>query len=71
MAHCQPRYPSYFGILRFDKYEVYGVLEILQNIMLDFKETSDNYKERWAVYESLVFILETDRVCELSRYVYS
>ncbi len=61
--HYQVRCPRYFGSLSFKYHIEYGVLEMLQNLVLDFEEADGNYKEQWAVCEALALFLQTD-ICE-------
>ncbi|KAK4151206.1 hypothetical protein C8A00DRAFT_45544 [Chaetomidium leptoderma] len=53
------RCPDYFDMYTFNDHEGYGVLEMLQNLMLDFEEAAGNYKEQWAVCEGLALFLAT------------
>jgi hypothetical protein len=53
------RCPDYFGMYTFNDHAGYGVLEMLQNLVLDFEEAAGNYKEQWAVCEGLAFFLAT------------
>ncbi len=51
------RSPGSFGLDSFNDHEGYGVVEVLQNLVLDFKEAAGNYKEQWAVCEALALLL--------------
>ncbi|KAL2126547.1 hypothetical protein VTI74DRAFT_708 [Chaetomium olivicolor] len=65
--HFQLRCQDYFHMYVFNKYEGYGVLEMLQNLVLDFAEAARNYKEQWAVCEALAFFLKTDVAFSVTR----
>ncbi|EAQ90452.1 hypothetical protein CHGG_02387 [Chaetomium globosum CBS 148.51] len=51
------------------RHGAYGVLEVLQNLILDFEEAKDNLKERWAICEALAFFLNTNTAMGVVRYV--
>jgi hypothetical protein len=53
VAHTNLRSPDAFDMYIFNDYEGYGILEVLQNLVLDFIEAKDNWKEQWAVCESI------------------
>ncbi|CEN61151.1 hypothetical protein ASPCAL07815 [Aspergillus calidoustus] len=53
IAHTNLRSPDAFDMYIFNDFERYGVLEVLQNLVLDFIEAKDNWKEQWAVCESI------------------
>ncbi|KAK3291610.1 uncharacterized protein B0H64DRAFT_409539 [Chaetomium fimeti] len=65
-VHCQLRCPDYFEMYTFNRHGAYGVLEVLQNLILDFEEASDNYQEQWAVCEGLAFFLMTNTAWEVT-----
>ncbi|KAK3305734.1 uncharacterized protein B0T15DRAFT_575016 [Chaetomium strumarium] len=54
------RDPDNFNMYTFNDHAGYGVLEMLQNLILDFEEATSNYKEQWAVCEALAFFLQVD-----------
>ncbi|KAK3682805.1 hypothetical protein B0T22DRAFT_494444 [Podospora appendiculata] len=58
-THCDLRDPDNFGMYTFNDHLGYGVVEVLQNIFLDFEEAADNWKERWAICEGLAFFMST------------
>ncbi|KAL2022227.1 hypothetical protein VTK56DRAFT_5837 [Thermocarpiscus australiensis] len=58
--HSELRCPDNFNMYTFNDHEGYGVLEVLQNLILDFEEPAGNYKEQWAICEALAFFLHTD-----------
>lgn len=53
--YADMRCPDYFDMYTFNRHGAYGVLEVLQNLILDFEEAKDNLKERWAICEALAF----------------
>lgn len=67
-VHFQLRCPGNFGMRTFDDHEHFGVVEILQNLVLDFEEAA-NYKEQWAVCEALAFFLRTRVARNMAVYV--
>lgn len=66
--HFELRDPDSFGMYTFNDHAGYGVLELLQNLILDFEEAAGNYKEQWAVCEALSFFLHTDVSAIMTRY---
>lgn len=68
-VHSALRDPDSFGMYTFNDHSGYGVLEMLQNLILDYEEAADNYKEQWAVCEGLAFFLRTDTAGEVTQYV--
>jgi hypothetical protein len=67
--HVDLRSPDTFGMYTFNDHEGYGVLEVLQNLVLDFEEAAGNYKEQWAVCEALAFFLEDDSSGIVTQWV--
>ncbi|KAL2195168.1 hypothetical protein P885DRAFT_41421 [Corynascus similis CBS 632.67] len=59
-THFTLRCPDMFGMYTFNDHGTYGVVEILQNLILDFEEAAGNYKEKWAICEALAFWLQGD-----------
>ncbi|KAK4119562.1 hypothetical protein N657DRAFT_581472 [Parathielavia appendiculata] len=66
-TQCMLRYPDMFNMYTFNDHEGYGVLEVIQNLILDFEEAADNYKEQWAVCEALAMFLATDLAAPVTR----
>lgn len=66
--HFELRNPDSFGMYTFNDHVGYGVLEMLQNLILDFEEAAGNYKEQWAVCEALSFFLHTDVSAAVTGY---
>ncbi|KAK4033347.1 hypothetical protein C8A01DRAFT_50035 [Parachaetomium inaequale] len=66
-VHCELRCPDNFGMYTFNKHVAYGILEVLQNLILDFEEAADNYRERWAVCEALAFFLKSSDAMDVTR----
>ncbi|KAK4150906.1 hypothetical protein C8A00DRAFT_36482 [Chaetomidium leptoderma] len=65
--HAQLRCPDYFDMYTFNRHGAYGMLELLQNLILDFDEAAANYKEQWAVCEGLAFFLHTEDAWQVNR----
>ncbi|KAL4905127.1 hypothetical protein BDW74DRAFT_153060 [Aspergillus multicolor] len=55
IAHTNVREPDAFDMYVFNDFAGYGVWEVLQNLVLDFVEAKDNWKEQWAVCQALPF----------------
>ncbi|KAL2867209.1 uncharacterized protein BJX67DRAFT_107911 [Aspergillus lucknowensis] len=53
LMHTDLRNPDFFGMFVFNDFAGYGILEVLQNLVLDFVEAEDNWKEQWAVCEAI------------------
>jgi hypothetical protein len=66
--HYQLRCPRYFDNQGFKYQAAYGVLEMLQNLILDFEEADGNHKEQWAVCEALAFFLKATVPTSLHLY---
>ncbi|KAK4233088.1 hypothetical protein C8A03DRAFT_39227 [Achaetomium macrosporum] len=59
---AQYRNPDNFEMHTFTDHEAYGVMEVIENLLLDFVEADSNWREQWAVCETLAFFLQTDLV---------
>ena len=57
--HCDLRDPDNFHMYTCNDHSAYGVLEVVQNLLLDFDEAANNWKDQWAVCEALAFLLNT------------
>jgi hypothetical protein len=68
-VHCELRCPDNFGMYTINKHYSYGILEVLQNLILDFEE-ADNYNERWAVCEALAYFLKGSEAMGVTMYVF-
>ncbi|KAK4133942.1 hypothetical protein BT67DRAFT_381493 [Trichocladium antarcticum] len=66
-THEQMRCPDNFNMYTFNDHMGYGILELLQNLVLDFSEAAGNYKEQWAVCEGTAFFLKTDLAAAITR----
>ncbi|KAL4960727.1 uncharacterized protein BDV14DRAFT_138685 [Aspergillus stella-maris] len=53
MIHTDVRCPDFFSMYVFNDFQGYGILEVLENLVLDFIEAKDNWKEQWAVCEAI------------------
>ncbi|KAK3316886.1 hypothetical protein B0H66DRAFT_605153 [Apodospora peruviana] len=43
--HCELRDPDNFGMYTFNNHAPYGVMQVVQNLLVDFEEAADNWKE--------------------------
>ncbi|KAK3998164.1 hypothetical protein QBC44DRAFT_376032 [Cladorrhinum sp. PSN332] len=57
---CSLRNPDSFGMYTFNDHFAYGVLEVVQNMVLDYEEAADNWREQWAVCEAMGYFLHSD-----------
>ncbi|KAM7190219.1 hypothetical protein V8F20_009841 [Naviculisporaceae sp. PSN 640] len=65
------REPDTYAMHTTNDHGCYGVLEVLQNLLVDFVEAEeedgeDGWHERWAVVEATTFYMKTDFVYELT-----
>ncbi len=60
LIHFELRCPDNFDMYTYNDHTGLGVLEILQNLVLDFDEAADNIKLQWAVCEALAFFLQRE-----------
>ncbi|KAK2777745.1 hypothetical protein CKAH01_11942 [Colletotrichum kahawae] len=51
--NVQVRDPDFFGMYTYNDHRAYGIIEIIQNLVLDFDEASANWKEQWVICEAL------------------
>jgi len=58
---CDLRDPDNFGMYTFNDHMAYGVLEVLQNLFLDYNNAADNVKEQWAICEALALFMACGR----------
>lgn len=54
---CDLRLPDLFDMYTFNDHEAYGVLEVVQNLLLDYQEAGENWKEKWVVCETMAQVL--------------
>lgn len=48
------RDPDMFGMHTWSKGFAYGVIEIFENVLLDFDEAKDNWKEQWVICQGVM-----------------
>ncbi|KAK4116051.1 hypothetical protein N656DRAFT_786541 [Canariomyces notabilis] len=58
--------PGLLPHVHVNDHSMYGVLEVIQILILDFDEAAGDYKEQWAVCEALAFFLQ-DEGMELTQ----
>jgi hypothetical protein len=56
------RDPNSFNMHMFSGDDACGVMEVIENLLLDFAEADGNWREQWVVCEALSFFLQTDWV---------
>ncbi|KAK2761677.1 hypothetical protein FQN54_001505 [Arachnomyces sp. PD_36] len=49
--HATLREPDLFDLYIYNDFHSYGIVEVIQNLFLDFVEVGDNWKEQWAICE--------------------
>lgn len=58
-VHVSIRCPDLFDLYLYNDFAGYGLIEVLQNLVLDFVEAEANWKEQWAVCEAAAhFIID-------------
>jgi len=65
-TQCDLRDPDNFEMYTFNDHMAYGVLEVIQNLFLDYQNAGDNVKEQWVVCEALGLFLASGRGMEMS-----
>lgn len=70
-TQCDLRDPDNFHMYTFNDHSAYGVVEVVQNLLLDFEEAAANWKEQWAVCEALAFLMNTGIAEAMNTYVVS
>jgi hypothetical protein len=51
------RCPDMFDMYIYNDFYPYGILEVLENLLLDYLEAKDDWKEQWVVCETIVWFL--------------
>jgi hypothetical protein len=67
--HADLRCPDNFDMYTYNDHEGYGVLEVVQNLLLDFSEAEGNWKEQWVVCEAMALFFLSDAVAPMMMYV--
>lgn len=67
MVHL--RSPEDFGLWTYNDHAGYGVVQVVENLLLDFVEADGNWREQWVVCETLAMFLQTDLVEPMMMYV--
>ncbi|KAK2029699.1 hypothetical protein LX32DRAFT_560149 [Colletotrichum zoysiae] len=52
--HCEIRDPDNFNMYTYNDHRAYGILQVIQNLILDYEEAKDNWKEQWVICEAMV-----------------
>lgn len=69
MTMMSLRCPDNFDMHIYNDFEGMGVMEVLENLVIDFMESEDNWREQWVVCEALAFVMHSDMVDSLMGYV--
>lgn len=51
---AQVRDPDAMGMYTYNDHFGYGILELAQNLLLDFDEAKGNWKQQWSICEALI-----------------
>ncbi|KAK6525370.1 hypothetical protein TWF694_005509 [Orbilia ellipsospora] len=57
--HCDIRDPANFDMYTYNDHASYGVIEVIENLLLDFNEAKGNWQEQWVICEALGYFLPT------------
>lgn len=68
-VHAQLRCPDNFEMYTYNDHEAYGILEVVQNLVLDYVEAAANWKEQWVVCEATALFLLGDWSNAMGMYV--
>lgn len=60
MTMADLRDPDFFSMYTFNDHAAYGVFEVYQNILLDFKQAAGDYKLQWVICEGLALFMSTN-----------
>lgn len=69
LANTDLRNPEYFDMYVYNDTAGYGVLEVLQNFVVDFIQAQDNWKEQWAVCEAIPLYWSTGAAMPFTMWV--
>ncbi|EGX50935.1 hypothetical protein AOL_s00054g671 [Orbilia oligospora ATCC 24927] len=64
-SHCSLRDPDCFGMHTYNDHAGFGVLEAIENLILDFEEAKDNVDEKWVICETLGYFIHTDHTATM------
>lgn len=64
------RNPDMFQMYTFNHHIRYGILEMVQNLLLDFAEAKDSWQQQWAVVEATVLWLLDDESADINGFVF-
>jgi hypothetical protein len=68
-SFVQMRDPDNFGMSTYNDHAGYGVLQVVENLLLDFVEADSNWREQWVVCETLAMFLQTDMIEPMLMFV--
>ncbi|CCF47840.1 hypothetical protein CH063_04302 [Colletotrichum higginsianum] len=52
-VHCQVRDPDNFDMYTYNDHYAYGILQVIQNLVLDYEEAKENWREQWVICEAI------------------
>jgi len=70
-THAALRCPDNFDMYTYNDHQGYGVLQVVQNLLLDFVEAKSNLREQWAVCEAMVLFLLAPDSQPMFGYIFS
>ncbi|KAL2267981.1 hypothetical protein VTJ83DRAFT_2827 [Remersonia thermophila] len=62
---AQFRDPNNFDLDCYNDTPLYGIMEVVENLLLDFVEADKNWREQWVVCETMAFFLHTELALEM------
>lgn len=69
--HSQIRCPDNFHAYTYNDHAGLGVLQVVQNLVLDYDEADDDWFRQWAICETIVEILPRSAFAPLFQLVHS
>lgn len=68
--HATLRDPDLFNLYTYNDHAGYGVMEVVQNVLLDFEEAKSNWKEQWAICEAIPTFFLSGAADRLNLFVF-
>ncbi|KAK6525366.1 hypothetical protein TWF694_005505 [Orbilia ellipsospora] len=55
--NCDIRNPELFDMYTFNDHAGYGVIEVIENLLLDYEAAKEDWQEQWVICETLAYFL--------------
>lgn len=68
-VHASIRLPDLFDLYIYNDFHGYGMVEVVQNLFLDFVEVGDDWKEQWAICEATAYFISHSAFMPMTQYV--